>query len=242
MSTPQELAATNAERIAGREGAFVSNTANLGQPSVDKDGKLYSNAEAAATGMTVWREKDIQIATIEVYPPGAYGIHRASPTDPDALVCGTCGNAWKEDITPAGRCPWEHEHDADEPNDAPLRMEITRDVQVSEVEDLIGGTGMLSYPWWIEVDDVHDIQGRLIGYTITHWQNGDEGQRPPVSTTLTLQQIVTAASRILAGLVKDAHIDSESAHDMARSELGYADAAAADTVIQVAVYGKVIYG
>jgi hypothetical protein len=30
---------------------------------------------------------------------------------PEALICNTCGKAWAEDITPAGRCPWESDHD-----------------------------------------------------------------------------------------------------------------------------------
>jgi len=41
---------------------------------------------------------------------GAFGIEAVDPSTPGALVCGTCGKAWLEDITPAGRCPWEHEH------------------------------------------------------------------------------------------------------------------------------------
>jgi hypothetical protein len=41
---------------------------------------------------------------------GAYDIGEVPPTTPGAIVCGTCGAAWLEDITPAGRCPWEHNH------------------------------------------------------------------------------------------------------------------------------------
>lgn len=37
-------------------------------------------------------------------------VTQVDPTDPDALVCGECGRAWAEDVTPAGRCPWEHLH------------------------------------------------------------------------------------------------------------------------------------
>lgn len=42
--------------------------------------------------------------------PGAYGIARVPPETPGALICGACGRAWSQDITPAGRCPWEHLH------------------------------------------------------------------------------------------------------------------------------------
>lgn len=42
--------------------------------------------------------------------PGAYGIPPVPASTPGALVCGACGRAWLRDITPASRCPWEHEH------------------------------------------------------------------------------------------------------------------------------------
>lgn len=40
-----------------------------------------------------------------------------SATDPRATVCGTCGRGWDDSVStaltpvPAGRCPWEYEHD-----------------------------------------------------------------------------------------------------------------------------------
>lgn len=42
--------------------------------------------------------------------PGAYGIQQVTSGTPDAMTCGTCGRSWLEDITPAGRCPWEERH------------------------------------------------------------------------------------------------------------------------------------
>lgn len=41
--------------------------------------------------------------------PGAYGVKRV-PTTQAEFICGSCGRGWNEDITPAGRCPWEHLH------------------------------------------------------------------------------------------------------------------------------------
>ncbi|QGJ92737.1 hypothetical protein QDA04_gp67 [Microbacterium phage Megan] len=41
---------------------------------------------------------------------GALGIEEVPPSTPGAVVCGTCGKAWVEDITPASRCPWEDTH------------------------------------------------------------------------------------------------------------------------------------
>lgn len=44
--------------------------------------------------------------------PGAYGIERVWEDHPDNLTCGSCGAMWRDDITPAGRCPWEGDHTA----------------------------------------------------------------------------------------------------------------------------------
>lgn len=56
----------------------------------------------------------------ETVAPGAYGIEAVDPSTPGAMVCGTCGRAWAEDITPAGRCPWEDQHADDAQDDAHL--------------------------------------------------------------------------------------------------------------------------
>lgn len=50
----------------------------------------------------------------EVTAPGSYGIEAVDPATPGAIVCGECGLAWTKDITPAGRCPWEYDHDGDD--------------------------------------------------------------------------------------------------------------------------------
>lgn len=42
-----------------------------------------------------------------VVEPGAFGIEY----DPDGdIKCGECEMRWSQDITPAGRCPWEYDH------------------------------------------------------------------------------------------------------------------------------------
>lgn len=48
--------------------------------------------------------------TTPTTPVGLYGITAVDPSTPGALRCGTCGRAWLDDITPAGRCPWEYHH------------------------------------------------------------------------------------------------------------------------------------
>lgn len=66
----------------------------------------------------LWEERQIRyIETIESEDEGAYGIHRVVGTTPGAITCGTCARSWLEDITPAGRCPWESEHDEEDGDD-----------------------------------------------------------------------------------------------------------------------------
>lgn len=55
---------------------------------------------------------------------GLYGIAAVAPDTPDALTCGTCGASWAEDITPAGRCPWEYDHYAPDEIDGSYLMPL----------------------------------------------------------------------------------------------------------------------
>jgi hypothetical protein len=51
---------------------------------------------------------------------GMYGIRRTEYRTGD-MVCLTCYRSWREDVTPAGRCPWEYQHDTDHRQDVALR-------------------------------------------------------------------------------------------------------------------------
>lgn len=51
---------------------------------------------------------------------GAYGVAQVTTGTVGAMWCPDCGKSWLEDITPAGRCPWEHEH-----GDAPKPLVFT---------------------------------------------------------------------------------------------------------------------
>lgn len=67
---------------------------------------------------------------LEDIAPGAYDIRAVDPETPGAVICGTCGRAWTEDITPAGRCPWEDEHnveDDDELGDEAVVRDVITD-------------------------------------------------------------------------------------------------------------------
>lgn len=51
---------------------------------------------------------------------GMLGIRRTEYR-PGDVVCLECYRSWREDITPAGRCPWEHLHARDRWQDIATR-------------------------------------------------------------------------------------------------------------------------
>lgn len=65
-------------------------------------------------GVVAWRwhtaDDPESLLSVALTPAGAYGIKAVDPTTAGAIVCGSCGRAWTDDITPAGRCPWEELH------------------------------------------------------------------------------------------------------------------------------------
>lgn len=68
------------------------------------------------TPQTIAANHRLHIAT----EPGAYGIEEVPHDTPGAIHCTECGRSWAEDITPAGRCPWESDHE-----EAPLTFTLT---------------------------------------------------------------------------------------------------------------------
>lgn len=51
---------------------------------------------------------------------GLYGIPRTEYREGD-MVCLECYRSWREDIAPAGRCPWEYRHPTDRDVDRATR-------------------------------------------------------------------------------------------------------------------------
>jgi len=51
---------------------------------------------------------------------GMLGIKRA-PYSNRAVTCFECYRSWLDDITPGGRCPWEHLHSRDRFRDVSTR-------------------------------------------------------------------------------------------------------------------------
>lgn len=93
------------------------------EPSTPMLSKLWREAVANCTtylGYDAWVQrifaelraegKAAHEASQQADLVGALGIKSVDPKTPGAIVCGACGKAWMEDITPAGRCPWEGDH------------------------------------------------------------------------------------------------------------------------------------
>lgn len=51
---------------------------------------------------------------------GMFGIPRVEYRD-GCMTCLECYRHWMDDITPAGRCPWEYQHATDRPEYVALR-------------------------------------------------------------------------------------------------------------------------
>ena len=51
---------------------------------------------------------------------GSFGIKRIEYRE-DCMTCLECFRHWAEDITPAGRCPWEYQHSIDRERDVAIR-------------------------------------------------------------------------------------------------------------------------
>ena len=109
-----------------------------------------------------------------------------------------------------------------------LKLNISRTVEATELDDLIFGTGALGFPWW---DGAHKTDG---GYRFTHTaKDGAEGTFTG-NTWRSNQQIVTAAARFFG--------EGRGPKDAMFEDLGYLDAAEADTVLQYAIFREAVFG
>ena len=113
---------------------------------------------------------------------------------------------------------------------------FTREVSEQEVYDLITGTGAMSMPWWKSVKTYKSIDGGPAVY-LEH-DPAEEGG--PLHTIVSLSDIVRAAGRALAPHLGATQGSDE--HDAIHKGLGYLDAAGADNVLQIAVFGRAVFG
>lgn len=144
-----------------------------------------------------------------------------------------------------------------------LKLTIEREVKPTEVLSLVWGTGALSWTWWkgasiyrpitvdnvvryelIEINDIFaegaDIRETDHIFVVVDDPDYEEGSGKTKTVNLSMQRIIHAASRAMRG--DGARIDEESARDMRTEDLGYADAIAGDAVLQLAVFGEIVYG
>lgn len=128
-----------------------------------------------------------------------------------------------------------------------LKMTITRDVEPSEIVSLVWGAGALTMPWWHGASIRRWEGNRLVSAPEDDVQPTDllkltvddpeepEGSGKVVSKSMPLQKIADAAGMaVIKGYVYE--------KDAIQEDLGYCDAIEADCVLQLAMFGKVVYG
>lgn len=131
-----------------------------------------------------------------------------------------------------------------------ITMKIEREVEPKEISYLVFGTGALSYPWWGDVtwghteddeDFIIDGLGNLEEaeeddfLIIQHDARDDAEGDMTGKTRITFQEIAAAA----AAAIGKSYVREP---DAIKEDLGLCDAEEADAVLQMAVFGEVIYG
>ncbi|AWN03597.1 hypothetical protein PBI_HYPERION_82 [Microbacterium phage Hyperion] len=121
-------------------------------------------------------------------------------------------------------------------NPVTLRVPTSRPIGDDEIASLIYGTGALTYEWWGGA--LEEERDGVDGYLFYHAteDSPDDGSTPG-RTWVSEQQIADAAGRFLG----EGRGGSE-ARDMLTEDIGFADAEAADIILQYAVLGRAIFG
>ncbi|QED11899.1 hypothetical protein SEA_MASHLEY_83 [Microbacterium phage Mashley] len=122
------------------------------------------------------------------------------------------------------------------PQEVTLRVPTSRPIGDDEIASLIYGTGALTYEWWggaLE-EERDDVDGYLF-YHATE-DSPDDGSTPG-RTWVSEQQIADAAGRFLGE-----GRGGSDARDMLTEDIGFADAEAADIILQYAVLGRAVFG
>ncbi|AYB70196.1 hypothetical protein SEA_ONEIAGILLIAN_86 [Microbacterium phage OneinaGillian] len=112
-----------------------------------------------------------------------------------------------------------------------LKLKTERKATTEEVDDLVFGTGALSLPWW------HSAHRTPQGYRFRFDHPDHEEGTFKGNRWVSNQQILNAAGRFLAE-----GRGGDDAREMMSDSIGYADAVAADVILQYAVLGEIVYG
>lgn len=113
-----------------------------------------------------------------------------------------------------------------------MTLKIPREVTKQEIEDMLTGTGVTTWPWWGYIDKVSGGDD----WIIRHWDK-DEEEGVWKRSILTDKQILAGVQVALdLGMIPE-----ESARE-ASDELGLFDAVAADICLQYAIYREIVWG
>lgn len=126
----------------------------------------------------------------------------------------------------------ERADELDPPKELTLRT--LRKATPEEVEDLVTGTGAMTWSWWSDWGE-KSVDG-VDGWEFKH-DNGESAEGAgDITTWVSNQQILDAAGQFIA--------EGRLVHDVAdvmTESIGFLDAADADVVLQYAVLGKAIF-
>lgn len=111
---------------------------------------------------------------------------------------------------------------------------LTREVKPEEIESMIHGTGMLTWSWWRRAPE-KQVRNGVTGWLMRYNCPDDTGKN---AMWIPEQGLVDAAAKYLA---TRAPLDSDE-RDARDESLGYFDAVGADSVVQIAIFGEVVYG
>lgn len=120
-----------------------------------------------------------------------------------------------------------------------LSYNLRRAVAWDELHSLIYGTGALTLPWWQDVtyttrDDSPEGNWQSVIFVTTDPDSGRVETRP-----IAPARILEALQTRYAGRFDELHADVREA---ITDDLGLLDAFEADAVLQIAVFGSVVYG
>lgn len=128
-----------------------------------------------------------------------------------------------------------------------LSMTVTREVKPNEIVNLVWGTGALSYPWWRGASLRRPVGKEMVLFAPAPAQPGDailltvddpshpEGSGRVRTKAVPLQKFADAASMAaVKGYIQG--------RDAINEDLGLCDATEADCVMQLAMFGNLVYG
>ena len=117
-----------------------------------------------------------------------------------------------------------------------LRLNLgSRAADPQEIDDLINGTGAMSWGWWGDWNS-KTVDG-VDGWEFRHDGKDSAEGSFDVTTWVSNQQILDAAGRFIA----EGRLQYD-VKDVMTESIGFLDASDADVVLQYAVLGEAVFG